>query len=1373
MARTNSAASNANGSNTSSQISRFGVLSKTEFQSPDVRFILPARRIRKGQRNDVILVCENALFVKEILDNRRLSHVAEETNFDSRILAASVLTLDRQTNENTSKGSGDPNSPSSSSIQPDQVLVMSFVSPPRISFLAFAKCSEKAHRCRMSTEALPSLPRGENILDDLGQLLAIDPYSRALAVASRSNRVYLLQVISNKDINSPAKDIIGRGRYITSQLTDISKMDFLYTSRKQTETVYLLLVGHRNKKCHMELISWRPGEDHDQPDSCELINLSNDHDIPMILAPLEKVPGAFLLACNRSIAIYDGCFRANVRHLFRKAVHQSAVREDKELFNVRHSQQRSTLQEACLWKSWARALRDHGDVEWIYLARQDGVVCYLTIELSLTGEEIYAKSGDAGQLGGHVDHAFAYVVSYGPDAAYDALLFSGDLCDGGLFQIGFPKTKADNEPARMDVMSLGKTDVLYNWSPIIDAAVLPTSSPMSALYPNDPSSSRSDSVAKKRIFTTSGKDPYGSITELRYGCEMSLDQNIAIDDDATPTKLWVFKVHVRREQTTHEPARQVDIVETLLVISMPTRTSILSDIYHSPQMDVLCENETLAMQELLNRQPRTMIQVKANALSILHIRKHRPNLVESSTYELPSKISHAAVDQYNGFILMSSRNRLMLKQLTAGNELHETADVPECEADITTISILSLESDSMSSGFDNARLAEPRAMHAAVGLASGVVYVFELDPKDGLVEVLKFDATQPGMDQSISIPESIDMITSSACSEWTMLCGMRDGRVHALRVHHNDQERSYHVVDTITISVGLGPVELTRIFQNPSAVIAQCGGSAVYLNYDGRNLYEPTIMPIWITNGDQRSFSPGSVGSFLQIPELQVEYPSKEHKDTGKFLFLSSEGISIGLLEEHAKPAPRQFRVPGTPTRILYSMPFKCVFVASRIVKHKGTDRFNISALYSVDIHDSAEDSPGNGNHHNKVEMSPVYVMDNGLDLLSLSDFVCREDSGKSYFVVLGARDNRRRKEKGVLHFLKVKKDEDGDFEVDPARVKKYEENHPVLTTCGYDRNILLYGSGPNLMQATISTAISRYDSLPECERRKLHTFNSDVVQISVTRPFVYISTTEHSLSVFRYGDNEFKPFTHDDTARPSLCNLPLQTANFVLFTDNHQKLAGMYHGSEPTIRSITKPVFEAKLHRPVRTLRKINSQQPWKMKQVEGIIERDIIGTATDGSLFAFSILTERLWRLLGFIQNLCKADPSICTVTKPISGQASGFEPASKGPKDFHVDGDILKRLLDVSNPYDNFKQLLSNVGRSEHTSNQANGELDRMADDRRRRLTELVNDYQDDTNKAGNEPNDATEITRRRLERTMAEDDTISKALQLVYLALESPF
>ena len=63
--------------------------------------------------------------------------------------------------------------------------------------------------------------------------------------------------------------------------------------------------------------------------------------------------------------------------------------------------------------------------------------------------------------------------------------------------------------------------------------------------------------------------------------------------------------------------------------------------------------------------------------------------------------------------------------------------------------------------------------------------------------------------------------------------------------------------------------------------------------------------------------------------------------------------------------------------------------------------------------------------------------------------------------------------------------------------------------------------------------------------------------------------------------------------------------------------------------------------------------------------------------------------------------------------------------------------------------------------------------MADDRCRRLTELVNDYQDDSIKTGNEPNDATEITRRRLERTMAEDDTISKALQIVYLALESPF
>ena len=135
-----------------------------------------------------------------------------------------------------------------------------------------------------------------------------------------------------------------------------------------------------------------------------------------------------------------------------------------------------------------------------------------------------------------------------------------------------------------------------------------------------------------------------------------------------------------------------------------------------------------------------------------------------------------------------------------------------------------------------------------------------------------------------SIVESIDMITS-ACSEKTILYGMRDGRVQASRVDKNKEDRSYHVVDTTAISVGHASVRLTRISQNPSAVIAQCNGSAVYLDYDRRNPYAPTVMPIWITNGEERSFSPGSVDSFLQIPELQVEYPSKEHKDTGKYLF--------------------------------------------------------------------------------------------------------------------------------------------------------------------------------------------------------------------------------------------------------------------------------------------------------------------------------------------------------------------------------------------------------------------------------------------------------------------------------------------------------
>lgn len=75
------------------------------------------------------------------------------------------------------------------------------------------------------------------------------------------------------------------------------------------------------------------------------------------------------------------------------------------------------------------------------------------------------------------------------------------------------------------------------------------------------------------------------------------------------------------------------------------------------------------------------------------------------------------------------------------------------------------------------------------------------------------------------------------------------------------------------------------------------------------------------------------------------------------------------------------------------------------------------------------------------------------------------------------------------------------------------------------------------------------------------------------------------------------------------------------------------------------------------------------------GILEDNILGTALDGSVFAFTILNTDGWRLLKFVENLCKRNNENDSHKKR---RRVCIEPRSAGPQDLSVNGDVLSRLL-----------------------------------------------------------------------------------------------
>lgn len=175
------------------------------------------------------------------------------------------------------------------------------------------------------------------------------------------------------------------------------------------------------------------------------------------------------------------------------------------------------------------------------------------------------------------------------------------------------------------------------------------------------------------------------------------------------------------------------------------------------------------------------------------------------------------------------------------------------------------------------------------------------------------------------------------------------------------------------------------------------------------------------------------------------------------------------------------------------------------------------------------------------------------------------------------------------------------------------------------------------------------------------------------------------------------------------------QRDRFVLVTDKKSSsVAALYHPPEHTYSNASETLFEACLPRAVVRIDRGDIRPPWRRAnhsgKIAGVLADDIFGACTDGTIFAFSILSQSSRHLLRLVQNLIEVKTSRSAVhqhdkVKPRSGDIfrilmndtpgaqhgdimirdvdpRHLERASqRGPRHKHVDGDLLKRWLSES--------------------------------------------------------------------------------------------
>jgi hypothetical protein len=242
---------------TSSQIPEVGVLSRTVIASPVVKFICAAN-IRHKHFDDVVLVGEDSVQLKEIHDYGHLRHVATKADFHGRILASRVFgdprelptrvvsplpakrTLHRARRSTTGE---------EKLVLPPEVVVLTLTTRT----LMFLWAQHTQSGAVTFSQKTVKLPAGASPMDRFGTFLAIDSKRRAIAVAAPEGRFIMYKTkqmeiwrreLSNGNETSPIEDeriIAIEGR--------VMHMEFLSSGagHDDSHVVLVFVVAHHGK----------------------------------------------------------------------------------------------------------------------------------------------------------------------------------------------------------------------------------------------------------------------------------------------------------------------------------------------------------------------------------------------------------------------------------------------------------------------------------------------------------------------------------------------------------------------------------------------------------------------------------------------------------------------------------------------------------------------------------------------------------------------------------------------------------------------------------------------------------------------------------------------------------------------------------------------------------------------------------------------------------------------------------------------------------------------------------------------------------------------------------------------------------------------
>lgn len=223
-----------------------GLLTRTLAPTPTIRSIIPAR-IRSPAKDDYICIGRDFIQLFEIEAGAHVTHIATKRDFDGEIGSANVIGCFDPYESDLREYSDDTHDRSDSSGDPmgPQMLVFTLVGTPQLFFLTATESEGSEDIFKVLCVPMPIFVNPPRIH---GNAIAVDPHSRALAVAIGDHQVFVCYTNQSESLSSGQQRWddgfvpVSSSQTIKDVPGTILLMDFLYPPRHDPDRLILLMI---------------------------------------------------------------------------------------------------------------------------------------------------------------------------------------------------------------------------------------------------------------------------------------------------------------------------------------------------------------------------------------------------------------------------------------------------------------------------------------------------------------------------------------------------------------------------------------------------------------------------------------------------------------------------------------------------------------------------------------------------------------------------------------------------------------------------------------------------------------------------------------------------------------------------------------------------------------------------------------------------------------------------------------------------------------------------------------------------------------------------------------------------------------------------